>query len=93
MTTVTEHRLRRLFADRGYRVHQIRRNRNYWVQVERESGSPRFFVSAAATPSDFRFEYGSEKTTFDLAPNQWRDFVETVNAADAEMIEQSFPGH
>jgi hypothetical protein len=45
MTIITEHRLRRLFADRGYRVHEIRCNRHYWVQVERESGSPRFFVS------------------------------------------------
>ena len=37
--------------------------------------------------------YGGEETTFVLAPNQWRDFVETVNAADADMTEQSFPGH
>jgi hypothetical protein len=50
MSVITEHRLRILFADRGYRVRQIRRHRHYWVQAERESGGPPFCVSVATTP-------------------------------------------
>jgi hypothetical protein len=59
--TITEHRLRRLFADRGYRIHEIRCNRHWWVKVERESGGPRFSVSVSTTPSDFRFERALDK--------------------------------
>ncbi len=61
MTIVTEHRLRRLFADRGYRIHEIRHNRHYWVKIERESGGPKFCVSVSITPSDFHFEHALDK--------------------------------
>jgi hypothetical protein len=56
MAIVTEHRLRRLFADRGYRVREVRRNRHYWVQAERESGGPPFYVTVATTPGSTFFE-------------------------------------
>jgi hypothetical protein len=55
--TITEHRLRRLFADRGFRIREIRRNRHYWIKVQRDSGGPQFSVAVALTPSDVRFEH------------------------------------
>jgi hypothetical protein len=61
MSVITEHRLRRLFADRGFRVHEIRCNRHWWVKVERETGGLKFSVSVAMTPSDFRWEYSLAK--------------------------------
>jgi hypothetical protein len=56
MAIVSEHRLRRLFADRGYRVREIRRNRHYWIKAERESGGPPFCVSVSTTPGSTFFE-------------------------------------
>jgi hypothetical protein len=60
--TITEHKLRWLFQDRGYRVHEIRRNKHYWVKVERDSGGPQFGVAVALTPSDVRFEHHFDRT-------------------------------
>jgi len=56
MAIVSEHRLRRLFAARGYRIHEIRHRRHYWVQAQRESGGPPFCVSVATTPGSTFFE-------------------------------------
>jgi hypothetical protein len=53
---IDERRLYRLFRDRGFEVHEARRNRHWWVRIARVGGGPEFFVSVAQTPSDFRFE-------------------------------------
>jgi hypothetical protein len=60
--TITEYRLRRLFADRGFRVREIRCNRHWWCKVERESGGPTFGVAVSVTPSVAHFEQLFDKT-------------------------------
>jgi hypothetical protein len=49
---ITEHRLRRLFADRGFKVHEIRCNRHWVARVARDSGGPKFNVVVSRSPSD-----------------------------------------
>jgi hypothetical protein len=61
MTAITERRLKRLFADRGYRIHEIRHNRHYWVKIGRESGGPKFNIAVSMTPSDYHFEHALDK--------------------------------
>jgi len=60
-TNINEFKLRRLFADRGFRIHEARKNKHWWCRVARVGGGPSFFVSVALTPSDFRFEYAVDK--------------------------------
>lgn len=60
-TTITEFRLRRLFADRGFRIHEARKNRHWWCRIARVEGGPAFPVSVAITPSDYRFEHAIDK--------------------------------
>jgi hypothetical protein len=60
-THITEFKLRRLFADRGFEICQVRKNRHWWCRIPRVGGGPQFSVSVAQTPSDFRFEYALDK--------------------------------
>jgi hypothetical protein len=51
--TVTERRLRQLFADAGFRIRDLRCNRHWWVQIEREDGAgPAFSVAVPTSPGD-----------------------------------------
>ena len=62
--TVTERRLRQLFADAGFRVRDWRCNKHYWVEVEREDGAgPVFSVAVAVSPGNtYRFEHKFKTT-------------------------------
>jgi hypothetical protein len=60
-TTITPFKLRRLFADRGFRIHAARKNRHWWCRIGRDGGGPQFSVSVAITPSDFHFEHALDK--------------------------------
>jgi hypothetical protein len=58
MTIITERRLRRLFADRGFEVHGIRCNKHWVATVARTDGGPRFNVVVSRSPSDgWRFPH------------------------------------
>jgi hypothetical protein len=52
---ITEHRLRRLFADRGFKVHEIRCNRHWVARVARDSGGPSQCRRFAITERRVRF--------------------------------------
>jgi hypothetical protein len=54
---ITERTLRRLFADAGFRIRDLRCNHHYWVQVERETGGPVFGVPVSTSPSCPYFEF------------------------------------
>ena len=57
MTAVTERALHQLIAANGFRVEELRRNKHYWVRVQRETGGPTFGIGVATSPKvDFRFE-------------------------------------
>jgi hypothetical protein len=55
--TITEHRLRRLFADHGFAVHEIHCRKHWVVSVARDGGGPRFHVAVPVTPSDRRYQH------------------------------------
>jgi hypothetical protein len=60
--TITEHRLRRLFRDAGFRVHEIRCRKHWVVSVARDGGGPKFSVAVPVTPSDRRFQHKFAKS-------------------------------
>jgi hypothetical protein len=55
MKNINERRLRRLFADEGFRVLEIRCNKHWVAKVARDGGRP-FSVAVSISPSDFRFQ-------------------------------------
>jgi hypothetical protein len=54
MTIITEYRLRRLFANEGFRVLEIRCKKHWVARVVRDDGNA-FNVTVSRTPSDNRF--------------------------------------
>jgi hypothetical protein len=54
--TITERRLRRLFADQGFDIIRLRQNKHWVSTVARRSGGPQFNVACSVTPSDVNFE-------------------------------------
>jgi hypothetical protein len=79
--TITETRLRRLFQDRGFRVHEVRRNRHWWAKVARQDGGPLFSMAVSLTPSDRRFEHMFERTLILQTPAGSVCVSETVVSA------------
>jgi hypothetical protein len=59
--TINEFKLKRLFADRSFQIHEARKNKHWWCRIARVEGGPSFFVSVALTPSDCKFEYAVDK--------------------------------
>jgi hypothetical protein len=58
---INEFKLRRLFADRGFQIHEARKNKHWWCRIARVDGGPLFSVAVALTPSDCKFEYAVDK--------------------------------
>lgn len=57
MTTISERRLRHLFAAEGFEIIRIRNNRHFVTTVQRAGGDPRFTVTSSRSPSDHRFPH------------------------------------
>jgi hypothetical protein len=75
---INERRLRRLFHDQGFRVHEIRNNKHWVATIERNSGGPQFNVVVARTPSDGRFP---------------RQFVKALRRAEREAMSRPCSSH
>lgn len=57
------------------------------------SGRFKLIVGEDSDAVQMTLDYGGKRFSFLLAPNQWVDFVDAVNAANKEMTEESFTGH
>jgi hypothetical protein len=54
---ITERKLRRLFSDQGFKVHEIRQHKHWVATVARHEGGLLFNVAVSLTPSDHRFPH------------------------------------
>jgi hypothetical protein len=54
--SISERRLRRLFAEHGFDVIRLRQNKHWVSTIARSSGGPAFNVACSVTPSDVNFE-------------------------------------